>query len=357
MHPRRYPSIATAVAALIAQGCGMSNSHTPSDNSNLAGMAGTDGTSGGTSSGGSGSGGSLILGSGGIDLTEPCSPAKLPFADQVVTEIGEQRVFYSWTTDEQVAELRAGTELFSRSERPGEGRGLLFTSLAAFAEVGGSPEATLAGTLVNETFAKARFAWPNPWATVLGFPGEAYGNQLLKIELSSEAWIAYFEGGALSVVDVNNEVVPIETALATPERIGAIFHLSEAEAGKAYCGSFSVGGVGFREFALGNIAMVARWSLATEEIGGRLEDDIAELDAFHDKLACLGDTSGWYSDVTCLWRQRSSFGGSSFATAYDLSLALPSELYRPSSTNIEALIATLEASLPTGEPLVVTPGQ
>jgi hypothetical protein len=352
MDPRRYPSIAAAVAALLAQGCGTVSSNKGPDSSQLSGAAGTGG---GTSSAGNGSGGTLSLGESGAGNLSDCSDLEPPFAEQVVTAIGEQRVFYSWTTDEQVAELRAGTELFSRTERPGQGRGLLFDLLADYAEAGGSDEATLAGTLANETFAKARFAWPNPWATVLGFPGETYGNQLLKIELTSEAWIAYFDGRSLSVFDADNAPVPIETALATPARIGAIFHVSDAEAGSSYCGTFAMGGVGFREFALGNIAMVARWSLATEEIGQRLRDDIAELQAFAQQLVCLGETRDWSNDVRCAWSTGFASGGA--LSNYDFALGLPSELYRPSATNLEALIAVLEASLPTGEPLVVTPGE
>lgn len=352
MHPRRYPSIATAVAALLAQACGTASSNTPADGSQLAGAAGTGG---GTSSGGDGSGGTLILGQSGTANPSDCSDFEPPFAEQVVTEIGEQRVFYSWTTDEQVAELRAGTELFSRSERAGQGRGVLFDSLADYAVAGDSDEASLAGMLAHDTFAKARFAWPNPWATVLGFPGETYGNQLLKIELSAEAWIAYFDGRSLSVFDANNAPVAIEAALATPARIGAIFHVSEAEAGSSYCGTFASGGVGFREFALGNIAMVTRWSLATEEIGQRLTADVAELHSLAAQLVCFGDTSGWSRDVSCAWSN--GFASGSALSNYDFALGLPSELYRPSPTNLEALIAVLEASLPTGEPLVVTPGE
>jgi hypothetical protein len=353
MHPRRYPSIATAVAALLAQGCGTTSANPPSGSSQLAGAAGTG--SGGTSSGGNGSGGTLSLGESGSGHLSDCADFEPPFAEQVVTEIGAQRVFYSWTTDEQVAELRAGTELFSRSERPGLGRGVLFDSLADYAAAGDTDGASLAGILAGETFAKARFAWPNPWATVLGFPGEAYGNQLLEIELSAEAWIAVFDGRGLSVFDANNAPVAIEAALATPARIGAIFHVSEAEVGSSYCGTFTSGGVGFREFALGNIAMVTRWSLATEEIRERLQADIAELRAFEEQLVCLGDTSGWSNDVSCAWSR--GFASGSALLNYDFALGLPSELYRPSATNLEALIAVLEASLPTGEPLVVTPGE
>jgi hypothetical protein len=40
----------------------------------------------------------------------------------------------------------------------------------------------------------------------------------------------------------------------------------------------------------------------------------------------------------------------------DQALAFPSELHWPSRDDIAALIAALEASLPQGDPLVVTPG-
>jgi hypothetical protein len=353
MDPRRYPSIVAAIAALTAQACGQasSNHDAPSDSS-AAGKAGRsdDGTSGR-----GGSGGQVGIPVGGSDaLPLPsCPDTDLPFRDQVVTSaIGEQRVFYSWTTDEQAAELRAGTELFSRSERAGQGRGLLFTELLAFGQAASTPEAKLADTLVNETFAKARFAWTNPWATLLGFPGESYGNQLLKIELEPEAWIATFDVNGLSVFDQKNQPVPIEIALETPQRIGAIFYRSIGEPGGA-CGTFMQGGVSFREFALGNIAMVKRWSLATTAIGERLKSDIVELHAFEQLLACVGDISGWSTHTSCAWTDGYPYNNA--RSFYDFSLALPSELYRPSAMNLEALIAALEASLPTGEPLDVVP--
>lgn len=285
-------------------------------------------------------------------LPLPCPTSDAPFADQVVAQIGEQRIFYSWTTDEQVAELRAGGELFSRSERPGMGRGLLFTELSAFGEAGASQANELAVVLATETFAKARFAWTNPWATIMGFPGEEYGNQLLRIELQDEAWIAYFADGNLRVFDQQNTEVPLETALAEPGRIGAIYYQSRAEAGNAYCGSFSQGGVGYREFALGNIDMVKRWSLATPEIAERLQADIAELEQLRSLIACFGELNDWTTGVTCSWEN--GYYTQSVQSNYAFSLGLPSELYRPNATNIEAVIAALEASMPTGEPLEVS---
>jgi hypothetical protein len=222
MH-RRYPTIATAMTALIAQACGLVTANDHDGGVRAVGGAGqgADGTSAGGTSAGNGIGGTISLGvpggTAGAGLPDDC-PKDILFGDQVVTQVGAQRTFYSWTTDEQVEELRGGVELFSRSERPGQGRGLLFTQLAEVAQVPENPGSALADVLVNEVFVKARFAWTNPWATLLGFPGESYGNQLLRIELKEEAWIAHLDAGRLDVFDANNELVPLETALATPER-------------------------------------------------------------------------------------------------------------------------------------------
>jgi hypothetical protein len=354
----RYPStLATALTALLAQSCGMKESHPQSN------VGGSDNqTSGGSGGGSSSSGGDIISVAGTAQLGVggdycPDSPVS-PFADQTVYDIGEQRTFYSWTTDEQVAELRAGGELFSRSERPGLGRGLLFSDLAAFAEPAATPEQRLAGVLGSMIFAKQRFAWTNPWATLLGFPGETYGGQLLEIELEPEAWIAQLDAQGLSVFDAQNQPVPIEIALASPERIGAIYYQSSADADSSYCGTFSQGAVGFREFALGNIEMVKTWSLATPEIAQRLQDDIAKLQAFEAELGCISvpDQASWTDGVACDWSERGGIGNDAL-TSYNFALGLPSELYFPSPSNLSMLIAALEASMPTGEPLVVSPGQ
>lgn len=287
-------------------------------------------------------------------LPQPCAvqAGDAPFADHVVTSIGQQRIFYSWTTDEQVAELRAGGPLFSRSERPGMGRGQLFDQLAALGQAGATLTNELARELASGPFAKARYAWTNPWATVMGFPGEDYGNQLLRIELLDEAWIASFTDGGLRVFDLQNNEVPLQDAYDNPGRIGAIYYESRAEAGNAYCGSFSRGGVGYREFAVGNIDMVKRWSLATPEIAERLKSDIAELEKLQKVVACFGELSDWSTSVACGWEE--GYFGVSVQSNYVFSIGLPSDLYRPTATNIEAVIAALEASMPTGEPLEVS---
>ncbi|HET7543403.1 MAG TPA: hypothetical protein VFK05_26195 [Polyangiaceae bacterium] len=353
-HRRWRPTLITTIIALAAQACSsVSATGTP------AGSEGGSGTSG--VGGASGAGGSdpitPILVGGGPGAN--CGSQSL-LGDQAVTLIGSPREFYSWTTDEQVAELRAGGPLFSRSESPGKGRGLAMTQLAEFAAKGTEPGHALAGTLANTVFAKLRFSWPNPWATLLGFPGESYGNQLLRVTLRPEAWIASFsERGGFSVYDSNNQRVDMQIAAASPERIGAVYFESDSVEGSNYCGTYSYGAVAFREFVLGNLQMVQSWSLATPEISARLQADIAVLQAFAAELACRQlppSLAEWSDGAQCAPRGGTSVDPRSSLYHYDLALGLPSELYWPSQENLAALIAALQASMPQGEPLVVNPG-
>lgn len=345
---RRWrPSIMTALIALAAQACGAATKeHGSSESGGSSSVGGVGGNP--ASAAGGASGGFPTIEVGGNPNCEDTL-----FADQIVSRIGEQRVFYSWTTDEQVAELRAGTPLFSRSESPGNGRGLAINELLALAAAGSAPENALADQLANGVFAKARFAWTNPWATLLGWPGESYGNQLLQIELTPDAWIAYFYSGQLRVYDSKNQLVAIEIALASPERIGALFFQSEADRASAYCGTFSQGGVGFREFVLGNIGMVQRWSLATPEIAERLSADVARLKQYKEQLLEPAPQSTWSQQLTCDW-EMPYIACNNALYNYNYSLALPSDLYWPSAENLAALIAALEMSTPSGEPLVHT---
>jgi hypothetical protein len=367
------PTVLTAVLALAAQACDWRAADSRASIVSAHDAGSSDGGSSSTVAGGGGS--SSILGGGGettISLgggnfeasggggagpLPPCAVPGSPLAEQAVGPIGRQRVFYSWTTDEQVAELRAGGPLFSRSESPGKGRGLAMTELASFAENATSLEQLLAGKLADTVFEKARFAWTNPWATVLGWPGETYGNQLLEIELKPEAWIAMFTGSSLLVFDGEGQTVPIGVAQASPGRIGAIFFMSSASPSTGACGdgSFSRGGVGFREFVLGSMQMVQRWSLATPSIAARLASDIAALEAFQKDLPCLPipERTAWTDALICAWALGSP--DASPLQDYGFALGIPSEFYWPSADNLSALIAALRRNAPTGEPLIVTP--
>ncbi|HYP97988.1 MAG TPA: hypothetical protein VER96_04890 [Polyangiaceae bacterium] len=350
---RWQPTLITSIIALAAQACGNATQQT-STATGMGGVGGASAASAGSANVIDPAGGrpTIILDPGGATA---CGAGRL-LEDQVVSKIGGQRVLYSWTTDEQVAELRAGGPLFSRSESPDKGRGLAMTQLTAFGAAGDKPANQLAATLAGTTFAKMRFSWPNPWATLMGWPGEAYGNQLLQITLHPEAWIAtYSQLQGLAVVDGEGKAVDIEYALTKPERIGAIYFQSDGAGVEGTCGTFSHGAVAFREFVLGNLAMVQSWSLATPEITARLQADISVLEALRVELACrkLPDEY-WTQEVPCVFAGEASALGSLWQ--YDWALGLPSELYYPSQENLAAMIAALRVSIPQGEPLTVNPG-
>lgn len=313
------------------------------------------------------SGGAIVVGTAGlgpsapVSCTVPALTGEPVFAQQVFyNSLVARREFFSWTTDEQAAELRRDQVLFSRSERPGLGPGYAFNVLAQIAQNDPESERSrLASLLGGELFAKARYAWIEPWATRMGWPDEDYGNNLVRIVLKPEAWVVLVARGGVTVVDQQNQPVSLADALANPTRLGAIFYQKDAFAGGPSCqGSFISGGNGYREFILGNLAMVEEWSIGTEQIRDRLRDNVAQLSNFLQRTRECPITSSaeqWNLTVVCHWDR----GGvpTSELDAYELSLAIPSDNYLAVPERIAAMIDTLQGDLFEPDPLVVTPGR
>ena len=337
-------------------------------------QSGPDATPGGVGGIGGASSISPAAGRNAIDpitidpIAEPVAnpPCSVPFVNEPVfmTQVLDnarvaRREFFSWTTDEQAAELRRDRVLFTRSERPGMGPGYAFEVLEEFAGDSTQPERAMLASLVGgQLFAKARFAWTEPWATRMGWPGEVYGGKLLRIVLRPEAWFAVVSGGDLSVFDQQNQLVSPADALANPARIGAIFYQKDAFAGGPNCGgSFVSGGGGYREFILGNLAMVEEWSLGTQQIRDRLSANIQQLNTFFERFrGCPITTSAqrWNSNVVCGWLRGEA--PRTELEAYERALAIPSENYLAVPERVATMIETLQGDLFEPDPLVVTPG-
>jgi hypothetical protein len=382
------------LSALVVTGCGESNRALPSNTAGSAGSstdaggAGRTGGAGGASSTGSGAGtlgsaastpggsggvsgasaaqggvGGLILPpitSGGVMSCVLPTTATPIFAEQAVAMTGiAKRELYSWTTAEQVAEIRAKSTLLTREEREGQGPGYAIDFLKQrAADYYQGEEAALAQVLLGSAFAKARYAWSNPWATRMGFPGENYGNQLLRLLLRQEALIVRLVEGGLSVIDMNNEEVALADALATPERIAGMFFLKDGVAGGPSCGTFSSGGEGYREFIIGNESMIEEWSLGTAQIRDRVAADVALLERFLERIrACpaLASTRDWGLNVGCGW-SRALSATLDEERAYDAALALASPYYLPAPAELAKVIDTLRGDPFELNPLVVRPG-
>jgi hypothetical protein len=304
----------------------------------------------------------------GSTFTDPgvpqCSSTGVdqPLASQeVVNQAPTRRVLYSWTTPEQVEELRRDRQLFVRSEQVGAGRGFAFTAIEQIATFSDPTTQQLARLLAGDLFAKIRYAWPNPWATRMGWPGEDYGNQLLRIVLKESAWTVIVQHATITVLDMSGNPVPLATAIATPERIGAIFFVKDQAFGGAGCsvGTFqsTAGGATYREFILGNAAMVEEWSLATPEILQRLSDDIASLNLFFEGLRrCSAPVPELASEAACLWETNRSTT-TPLVASYLRALSMASEYYAPQSAQVARLIETLEGDLFEPDPLRVTLGE
>jgi hypothetical protein len=300
--------------------------------------------------GGSGAGAAGMA--GGVGAGGAGAPR---FCDEVMwNSAPARRTLYSWTTAEQVAELRSDTSaLLTRTETAGLGRGYAFTAIDALAALGNAPENALLAKLSNELFLKVRYAWPNAWATRMGWPGEDYGDQLLRIVLKPEAWIAIVsDGQGIAVVDMNNQPVPIADALANSERIGAIYFFKRDVTG--YGTFFSCSG-GYREFIVGNEAMIEEWSLGTNEIRAQI---LADAERIEDLLTAVRasppnvDPATFNQYVVCYWDDPPSDD----VGRYERSLSIPSEYYTPLPEELANLSQTLRASLFDPDPLVVHPG-
>jgi hypothetical protein len=326
----------------------------------------------GSSSGGTPSGPAVGGGGSGIMLNpitpnEPCKVLQTPtplFGERTLTNaMPARRELFTWTTAEQAAELRAEPVLLTRTEREGLGPGY---AMEVLAELGSTPPLesdpmqaqtlALAALLSGPQFAKARYAWSEPWATRAGWPGESYGDQLVRLVLRPEAWLARYQAGQLDVVDMDNTPVALADALAHPERLAGVFFVRDSSTGGPQCfGSFRGGDDGYREFIIGNEAMIEEWSLGTSEIRARLEQDIALVQGFLDRVRLCppaGSPGNWNNHVVCSWTDDAF---TSELDAYGGALAIPSANYYPTAPVLAALLDALEASLFEPEPRVVTP--
>jgi hypothetical protein len=186
-------------------------------------------------------------------------------------------VLYTWTTPSSVADLRASGQLLVATAGSGSFTSPFNRALARLAHRG-DPIATL--LVEDPRLIRRRYAWPAPFATVLGLGPRRYGDALIRIELRPEAWIARFDPASarpFTVVDARGATVSEASVLAAPQRLAAVFHVRTDRAV----------GVRFREYVVVNPDMVARWSVGTPQIRAVLDDEIALLHDLAPRFATL----------------------------------------------------------------------
>jgi hypothetical protein len=340
------------------------------------------------------------IGLGGFGTAPACQPPTSTspvFGDQSFNGAAVPRLeLYAWMTDEDAAQIREAKLLFSASSSAPAAALTLLSQLGQSAD----GEAPLARAL-SQSFALSRFAWPEPWAIRMGVAGTDPGGQLIRIELDQTAWFAVIGSEQMSVHDSRNELVPQATALAQPERIGAIFFDTSPNCVEGCPNLQSTDPrTAFRGFLVGNLALVSEWSIGTQQIRDRLSANADQLTRFlNNTRSCptTMDFSDWNQTVLASWTQLEletspaavgaagvggeaaadgvgagfgglsgldvlgGFGGSgvdvaSEEFAYENALAIPSADYLSAPAQIASMIQTLQGDLFEPDPLVVTPG-
>ncbi len=252
------------------------------------------------------------------------------------------RTLYTWTTPEQIEELKADPTLLTRSADSNGEKGRAADFFHAQADVD-----PLAALLDRPEYAKKRFGWIAPWATLLGWSGEDYGDRLLAITLKPDAWIATVVGyDALqwSFSDVDGNLVAEEDVLGNPRRLAAVYFIDQRDTG--YCGgTVARAGSVFREFFVCNEDMIERWSAFTPELEAELQRNATALGAFRNSL----DTARCqpWQQSTCHSQEvlaRWMSPQEQLQTTFDLyfsSLAFPNALYAPTVTALDTLLDRL----------------
>lgn len=250
--------------------------------------------------------------------------------------------FYSWTTAEQAAELRATRKLFTRAERPGQGAGHLMNELARIGSWDLTAKAAAGLTL-------GRYAWTHAWSTAAGFMGEEYGGELIEMVVRPDSQFVHFVSytSAVRVVDVAGNDVQLDAS-----RVVGATHCNGLAQGTFRCTPRGTAECApYREVYLGNSAQIASWSLGTAALRDVIAGDIAKLRTW---ASTFPETSVDGDDV---WYTRILGAMGSPVTepdAYLAQLAFGDPAYRDLAPRTRALIAILESRLfePTN-PLVV----
>jgi hypothetical protein len=243
--------------------------------------------------------------------------AKALWRDPVTAERYARRVLYTWTTAEQIAELRRDRRVLVREESPQHGASYFEQVVHVLAD-----RDSAAKLLDTVTFAKSRYAWPAPWATHEGWPGEVYGDELIRVTLKPGAVVlALTTGGRVEARDLAGALVPIVDVLAHPERLAAVYFT--ADPGDVAPGVPRPPNA-FREYVLCNESMIAAWSVGTQDIADELAAEIAALDALAREL-------------------RAGPATPELAAGYASALALRSPAYALDPGAIEQVIAHLRA--------------
>lgn len=256
-------------------------------------------------------------------------------ADVVIHDKFARRILYTWTTGDQLEDLRKTRRLLVRDESPTNGASFVDQVLYLLS-LQGEP---VAQKIYTAPFARMRFAWPSMWATRAGWPREQYGDQLIRITLKAEAWIAYLSTatGKFVVHDLEDNVIPQAEVLAKPERLAAIYFVSDSTVAPAP--GLPRPTTSYREYALCNESMIEWFEVGTVRLAGEIDRAVALVDALAQRAATPLDK---LEPAPRSW-EKPPTAGELFA-AYRAALALDSAHYEFTPALMRDLAKQLRAT-------------
>lgn len=262
------------------------------------------------------------------------------------------RALFTWTTEEQTRALRRTKKLLVRSTSPTKGPDFFQRVLSVHARGGN----VIADALLDPRFRKARFAWPAAWATVRGFPGESYGDRLVRVVLDPNALVVEHvrSTGTFRILDLSGRPQPDTAITSRTSQIAAVVFVNDLPAGAKGAADGLETPSTYREIVLVNEAMIETWEIGTEAV----RDEIARGRALAEQVLARASEEGDAPPVArWLGSLPAAFGGakpdpSDWRAHYAAALALGSPHYRPAPDELRALVAALAAA-PADEPALV----
>ena len=255
------------------------------------------------------------------------------------------RVLYTWTTPDQISRLAEHQMLLTRTESPTYGQTGFALAATRHAEQTGDAASVL---MTRPGFARHRYAWHQPWATVAGWNSESYGDALIGVELKAEAWMGIFDQDAASpwrFVDMQGRAVSVEKVLANPERLGVVLHIKPRtnEYNNPY-DTFGWTNPAYREYILCNESMIHKWSTGGNHTTQALSDSQELLTTLRPHLPPAAAAVHWETEIVEKWKGRP---GNDPVDLYLHNLAFPNAFYAPGQAEVDTLLARLPA-IPKG---------
>ncbi len=260
----------------------------------------------------------------------------------VTDERYARRELYSWTTPDQISQLRQTRTLLVATGKT-HGAPSPYSSLLSRLANGTRTGREIAKLLSEHPgLTKRRYAWPSPFATAIPLGERSYGHVLVYIALKEGSVLAKLdplENNPFSFVDLDDKSLAVDDVLQHPERIAAVFHVRRKPKG----------GPPFREYIVCNESMIARWSVGTPHEQAIVAEEFELINELLQSslISSLGKDD--ILDANSAWLR--SLNKPTLLDRWRAALAFDSPKYKPSTTTFLAISASLAAYKAAGDPL------